>query len=169
MKRLVWWPLVLFLTVLSVCGREPAPHGGDVALICSRTFLPAMQRWILYRQSQGYRIHTLIQSPRQAPSPFLSWGAVLPDPESIREQIRRLHETTPLSAVLIVGDGAPLLDQGPAPDDPPGSALGAIPAPRVPAKVIGRFGYETHIASVRGSGVRRSSPEWPAFRRFSTT
>lgn len=147
MKRLVWWPLVLFLTVLSVCGREPAPHGGDVALICSRTFLPAMQRWILYRQSQGYRIHTLIQSPRQAPSPFLSWGAVLPDPESIREQIRRLHETTPLSAVLIVGDGAPLLDQGPAPDDPLGSALDAIPAPRVPAKVIGRFGYETHIAS----------------------
>ena len=147
MKRLVWWPLILLLTVLSVCGQESAPRGGDVALVCSRTFLPAMQRWILYRQSQGYRVHTLIQSPRQAPSPSLSWGDILPDPESIRGQIRRLHGTTPLSAVLIVGDGAPLLDQSPAPNDPLGSALDAIPAPRVPAKVIDRFGYETHIAS----------------------
>ena len=147
MKRLAWWPLILVLTFLSVHGAEPAPRGGDVALVCSRTFLPAMQRWILYRQSQGYTVHTLVQSPRQAPSSFLSWGAVLPDPESIRDQLRELNARSPLRAILIVGDGAPLLEQTPAPNDPLGSALDVIPAPRVPAKVIDRFGYETHVAS----------------------
>lgn len=147
MKRLVWWPFILFLIVLSAYGQEPAPRGGDVALVCSRTFLPAMQRWILYRQSQGYTIHTLIQSPRQAVSSFLSWGAILPDPEAIRDQLRRLNETNPLRAILIVGDGAPLLEQTPAPNDPLGSALDVIPAPRVEAKVIDRFGYEKNIAS----------------------
>ena len=149
MKRLARWPLILVLTILSVSAHaaESAARGGDVALVCTRTFLPAMQRWILYRQSQGYTIHTLVQSPRQAPSSFLSWGAVLPDPESIRDRIRELNARTPLRAILIVGDGAPLLDQTPAPNDPLGSALDVIPAPRVPAKVIDRFGYETHVAS----------------------
>ena len=147
MKRLVWWPLILFLTCLSVYGREPAPNGRNVALVCSRAFAPAMQRWILYRQSQGYAVHTLVPPPRQAAPSFLSLGAALPDPESIREQLRRLNETAPLCAVLIVGDGAPLEGQSPDASDPLGSALNVIPAPRVPAKVIDRFGYEDHIAS----------------------
>ena len=138
--------LLLLAALLPASGAEPVPSG-DVALVTSRALLPAMQRWILYRQSQGYRIHTLVQTPRKAEPSFLSWGDILPEPNDIREQIRALNREHPLGAILIVGDGAPLAGQSPDPNDPLGSALNAIPAPRVPAKVIDRFGYETHIAS----------------------
>ena len=138
--------LLLLAVPLSVSGSEPVP-ARDVALVTSRALLPAMHQWILYRQSQGYRIHTLVQTPRKAEPSFLSWGDILPDPNDIREQLRALNQKHPLGAILIVGDGAPLAGQSPDPNDPLGSALNAIPAPRVPAKVIDQFGYETHIAS----------------------
>lgn len=145
--RLFLLALLFFPSAFFSAGGAETAARGHVALVTGRAFLPALQRWIVYRQSQGYQIHTLIQTPRETPSSFLSWGNILPDLEEIRAQIRDLNDKYPLSAILIVGDGAPLTGQSPDPNDPLGSALNVIPAPRVEAKVIDRFGYETHIAS----------------------
>lgn len=135
----------IFAFTLLTAGRGA---GADAVLVTTPEFLPAMQKWITYRESQGYKIHTLIQNPnRDAAVSLFSGASPFPSPESIRDQIRAIHEKTPLSGILIVGDGAPLAGQSPDPNDPLGSALGVIPAPRVGAKVITRFGPEKHIAA----------------------
>ena len=119
--------------------------GGDVGVVVSEDLVPSLKRWATYRQSQGYRIHMLVQKHRDFS--FFSSDPNAPSPESIRAQIRELAQKVPLKAVLIVGDGAPLAGQSPSPDDPLGSALHYIPAPRVETQVIDRFGPEKHIAS----------------------
>ena len=125
-----------------------AENEKNVAVVTSRIFLPALDRWITYRESQGYKIRLLIQEPRKDAKISLFQGvSPLPVPLEIRSQIVEQNRKTPLSAILIIGDGAPLAGQSSDPRDPLGSALNVIQAPRTPAKVINRFGTEEHIAA----------------------
>lgn len=106
----------------------------DDALIVTRPmFADSLAEWISYRESQGWRIHTLLAEPESPDRPLVA-------PETVRRQIRSLAAVYPISTLLIVGDGAPE-------SDTESDWEAVLPAPRVETGVIHRFGPERHIAS----------------------
>lgn len=105
----------------------------DVLIVTRPIFSESLAEWIAYRESQGWTVHTLLTQPSAPERPFVA-------PEQVRKQIRSLAAAYPISALLIVGDGAPESN-----DDAAYRAV--LPAPRIDAAVIERFGPENHIAS----------------------
>lgn len=105
----------------------------DVLIVTRPIFSESLAEWIAYRESQGWTVHTLLAKPTSPGKPYVA-------PDQVRKQIRSLAAAYPISALLIVGDGAPESN-----DDAASRAV--LPAPRVDAAVIQRFGPENHIAS----------------------
>jgi hypothetical protein len=101
-------------------------------VICPALFQPELARWIAYRQHQGYRV-TLLPETIDEDTEL--------DPASLKESLVARHGTTPIGFVLLVGDG------GPSRGDSRSEASRYVPSPRIPAKVIARWGEEDHIAS----------------------
>ncbi len=112
--------------------------GEDVLVVTRSIFQDALHDWIDYRQSQGWTVHLLIAEKPSSPDDPMT-------PEEIRDKIVSLVSEHPITAVYIVGDGAPLVsDQGKS-DQMEKRKI--IPAPRVQSEVIQDFGEENHIAS----------------------
>lgn len=108
----------------------------DVAVVAPPDFFDALAPWIAYRQAQGYTVHLLdslfSEGEKASTDPIR--------PAAIRNRLAALAETTPLRAVLLVGDGAPV-------DGRSDGWRRVVPAPRVPSRVIKEFGGEESIAS----------------------
>ena len=100
-----------------------------VAVIAPPAFHRSLESWIDYRTQQGWTVHVLVE-------PF---GAeAVATPEQVRQRIRLLAEQVPLSALLLVGNGAPHgnTDQS-----------RIVPSPRIPCRLIQHFGDEKVLAS----------------------
>lgn len=109
--------------------------GQKTVLVVTRSlFVDPLEEWIQYRRSQGWNVELLIAEDPHAPDTLLA-------PEEIRRRIRASARWRDIAAIFIVGDGAPI------PDDGSFSRRRVIPAPRVEPEVIQRFGEDESIAS----------------------
>ncbi|MDO4586714.1 MAG: C25 family cysteine peptidase [Planctomycetia bacterium] len=116
----------------------------NVAIVCPFEYQAGLKYWIQYRKSQGFVIH-LITEPEPVSSLVGNHQNEIQlqpqtSPQNIRLKIRELNDRIPLSAIILVGDGFPTEK----------TLFGwrdVIPAARVPAKIIQKFGDENDIAS----------------------
>ncbi len=115
-----------FLAVLWCSTLFAANH---VAVVAPTAFHRSLEPWIKYRTEQGWTVHVLVE-------PFGEETATTP--QRIRERIRLLAEQVPLSAVLLVGNGA---SHGNA------DSSRIVPSPRIPCRLIQYFGAEKVLAS----------------------
>lgn len=117
--------------------REPV-----VLVVAPPVFEAPLQRWIEYRQEQGYKI-LLLSLARKDEDGLNDHDVQLrpvATPDEIRMKIRQAAESYQIEAILLVGDGAPTEN----------AAYGwrdVVPAPRVPALVVQIFGSEDLLAS----------------------
>lgn len=116
----------------------------NVAIVCPFEYQAGLKHWIQYRKSQGFVFH-LITEPEPVSSLIGSLQNEIQlqpqtSPQNIRLKIRELNDRIPLSAIILVGDGFPTEK----------TLFGwrdILPAARVPAKIIQKFGDEDDIAS----------------------
>ena len=111
-----------------------------VLVIAPPVFHDSLQRWIEYRQGQGYKILLLPLAQISEDDEGDDFSHPVASPSEIREKIRKAASGRRVEAILLVGDGAPT-----------DSALygwrDVVPAPRVPALVVQIFGSEELLAS----------------------
>ena len=112
--------------VLWTSGQVAAEH---VAVVAPAAFHRSLEPWIKYRTQQGWTVHVLVE-------PFGMETATTP--QRIRQRIRLLAEQTPLTALLLVGSGAPRGDV---------DWSRVIPSPRILCRLIQNFGDEKVLAS----------------------
>ena len=111
-----------------------------VLVIAPPTFQTSLQRWIEYRQGQGYTILFLPLAPVSNNDDQDDFSQPFVTPSEIREKIRKSANEHRIEAILLIGDGAPTESAAHGWRD-------VVPAPRVPALVIQIFGSEDLLAS----------------------
>ena len=113
-----------------------------VLVISPPVFHEGIQRWIEYRQEQGYKILFLpLANTKDNGSIEQEYAsAPIATPSQIREKIRDAAKEYDVEAILLVGDGAPT-------DSASYGWRDVVPAPRVSALVVQVFGSEELLAS----------------------
>ncbi len=111
-----------------------------VLVIAPPVFHDSLQRWIEYRQGQGYKILYLPLEPVLNSDNQDDFSHPFVTPNEIREKIRKSAKEHRIEAILLIGDGAPT-------DSAVHGWRDVVPAPRVPALVVQIFGSEDLLAS----------------------
>ena len=149
-------PTLLCLAELTLCyGQDSSPssptalaplptdEGSPVVLLVSPpAFEQAARVWTEYRRSQGYNVMTLSLASSRSDG-AVDYGVQLQPiatPDEVRAKIRKVAQTRPIEAILLLGDGAPTKNA-------PYGWRDVVPAPRVPARVLPIFGSEQLVAS----------------------
>ena len=123
-------------------------NGESVAVICPPMFQQALEPWLVYRTNQGYQIYILDEpKSRKSESPFPPESEQVntvphTTPEFLKHRIRALVNKDPtVKYLLIVGDAVPDIKSEAT------ASERLIPASRVDALVISKFGKEKDIAT----------------------
>ena len=157
--RRYFLPLIFFFALTTAYipaqGQEPAEiakeelpagqrptiswNGESVAVICPPMFRKALEPWVYYRLSQGYKVYVL-EEPRQRSEnanrvPYTT-------PSFLKSRILALvHSDPSVKYLLLIGDATPeLISESTASER-------LIPTARVEALVISGFGREKDIAT----------------------
>ena len=112
-------------------------NGESVAVICPPVFRKALEPWVHYRLSQGYKVYVL-----EEPKPRNDNRVPYTTPVFLKSRILALvHSDPSVKYLLLIGDATPEFKSEPT------ASERLIPTARVEALVISSFGKEKEIAT----------------------
>lgn len=129
------------LAVAPSSDETAAARPQNVLVVAPPTFDAALRRWIDFREKQGYSVSVLpLAAVENNSIDFGIQTEPIATPAEIRAKIQEFARENPLSAILLVGDGAPTVDAKFGWRD-------VVPAPRQDALVVQLFGSERELAT----------------------